>query len=148
MVSKHCTACGTEAHPKRRHPSSLRTEGTIWVVAISVGLVAGTWSAATSPSAPPLSHVLSALTLSSEQSIEQPQTAQDDVAAAPSLSMQLLTWTYRKILDFVRTAWWVLPIPILFSLWRQFRPYEVCAACGSRDLEPIAVPHGDLPPQM
>ncbi len=148
MVSKHCSACGTEAHPKRRHPSTLRVESTVWMVAILVGLVAGAWSAATSPSAPPLSHVLSALTFSSEQSIEQTATAQDDVPAAPSVRMQLLTWTYRKILDFVKTAWWILPIPILFSLWRQFRQYEVCAACGSRSLEPIVAPHGELPPQL
>ncbi len=148
MVSKHCTTCGTEAHPKRRHPSSLRAESTVWAVAIFVGLVAGTWSAATSPSAPPLNRVLSAFTLSSEQPIEQPQTAQGDVPVAPNRSMQLVTWTYRKILDFVKMAWWVLPIPILVSLWRQFRQYEVCAACGSRKLEPIIAPHGDLPPQL
>jgi len=50
MVSKHCLSCGTEAHPKQRHPSTLRTEATVWLIAIAIGAAAGLWSAITSPS--------------------------------------------------------------------------------------------------
>jgi hypothetical protein len=59
-----------------------------------------------------------------------------------------LTWITRKLVDFLKTAWWVLPLPILFSLWRQFRGYEVCGHCGSRELVPVVVPHGDEPPPL
>jgi hypothetical protein len=149
MLSKHCLECGVEAHPKLKHPSSFRTEVSVWAVAIIVGLAAGTWSAATSSSAPSLSGTLPSLSLSSAQPAEQPVEAlaaedRDEQGAG----MRFAIWARYVVLDFLRTAWWVLPLPILFSLWRQRRKYPVCAACGSRTVVPVVAPHGDALPLL
>jgi hypothetical protein len=60
--------------------------------------------------------------------------------------MEFIAWARRLLLNFLRTAWWVLPLPFAFSLWRQFKKHPVCAACGSRELAPVVVDHGELPP--
>jgi hypothetical protein len=147
MVSKHCNVCGSDAHPKLRHPSSFKVESSIWAVAIVIGLFAGTFSAAKSDSGPSLSHVLQSVSLSIAQPSEQPAEVQDTEARGPqSTGVLLLTWFTRTLVDFLKTAWWVLPIPILFSLWRQFKPYEVCGHCGARELAPVVVQHGEEPP--
>ena len=46
------------------------------------------------------------------------------------------------VFGFIKTAWWVLPIPIIFSIWRQAKHFEVCRVCGSRDLVAVVAPHG------
>ena len=125
----------------------MRVEVFVWAVAIAVGLAAGTWSALTSAPENPLSRAALALTLSSAQSAELPaETVRADTQGSPSLGVQVATWVSHAVLDFLKTAWWVLPLPILFSLWRQFRAYEVCRACGSRELVPVVTPHGLEPP--
>jgi hypothetical protein len=147
MVSKHCNACGADAHPKLRHPSSLKLESSLWAVAIVVGLFAGTFSAAKRDSGPTLSHVLQSVSLSIAQPSEQPsEVLTTDTRGSQSTGVLFLTWFTTTLVDFLKTAWWVLPIPVLFSLWRQFKPYEVCGHCGARDLVPVVVPHGDEPP--
>ncbi len=147
MVSKHCNACGADAHPKLRHPSSFKIESSIWAVAIVVGLFAGTLSAAKSDSGPKLSHVLQSVTLSVTQPADHPANVQPtESRASQSVGVLFTAWITRSTLDFLKSAWWVLPIPILFSLWRQFRGYEVCGQCGSRELVPVEVHHGEEPP--
>ena len=147
MLSKHCSICGADAHPKLRHPSSFRVESSIWTLAIVVGLFAGTFSAVRSESGPSLSHVLQSVTLSSAQPAEQPADVWGtDTRGSESTGMLFTTWVTRTIVDFLKYAWWVLPLPILFSLWRQFRGYAVCGHCGSRELVPVVVPHGDERP--
>jgi hypothetical protein len=148
MLSKHCNACGADAHPKLRHPSTFRIESSIWTLAIVVGLFAGTFSAVKSESGPSLSHVLQSVRLSVAQTTELPADVQQtDSRGSQSFGMLFATWATRNIVDFLKYAWWMLPLPILFSLWRQFRGYEVCGHCGSRGLVPVVVPHGDELPR-
>ena len=148
MLSKHCSSCGADAHPKLRHPSSFRVESSIWTLAIVVGLFAGTFSAVRSESGPSLSHVLQSVRLSAAQTTEFPADVQQtDTRGSQSVGMLFTTWVTRTIVDFLKTAWWVLPLPILFSVWRQFRGYEVCGHCGARELVPVVVPHGDERPR-
>lgn len=147
MMSKHCVECGVEAHPKLKHPSSFRTEVSIWAVAITIGLIAGTWSAASSSSVLSISGGLPALSLSSAQQAEDPAEAlAPEERNAQGPAMRFAVWARHVVLDFLRTAWWVLPAPILFSLWRQRTKYPVCAACGSRSVIPVLAPHGNEPP--
>jgi len=144
MVSKHCNACGSDAHPKLQHPSSFKIESSIWAVAIIVGLFAGTFSAAKSDGGPKLSQVLQSVTLSVSQPADQPaEVQQSEARASQSTGVLFLTWITTTLIDFLKTAWWVLPIPILFSLWRQFKPHEVCGHCGARELVPVVSPHGE-----
>ena len=148
MLSKHCNACGADAHPKLRHPSSLKVESSIWAVAIVIGLFAGTFSAAKSGSGPKLSHVLQSVSSSMAQHTDRPVEAQrTGTSGSQSTGMLFISWISRTLADFLKTAWWVLPLPILFSVWRQFKHYEVCGRCGSRELVPVLVPHGDEPPR-
>ncbi|UCD23909.1 MAG: hypothetical protein JSW51_12890 [Gemmatimonadota bacterium] len=147
MVSKHCVECGVETHPNLRHPSSFRVEVSVWAVAIMIGLIAGVWSAATSSSSPTLSRAMQTITLSTVESVDQPlESSAATNPNASSLRMEFVTWARGVLLDFLRTAWWVLPLPIAFSLWRQFKKRPVCAACGSRELVPVVVEHGEFPP--
>lgn len=147
MMSKHCNVCGSDAHPKLRHPSTFLMESSIWAVAIVIGLFAGTLSAVKSDAGPALGEAIQSVTLSVAQPVEQPEeVAQKETRVPQSTGMQLFTWSTRALVDFLKTAWWVLPIPILFSLWRQFRGYEVCGHCGARELVPVEVQYGDEPP--
>jgi hypothetical protein len=41
---------------------------------------------------------------------------------------------------FIVSAWWILPVPVLFSLWRQFRTWEGCASCRSAHLTKVPSP--------
>ena len=149
MVSQHCLECRVEAHPRLEHPSSFRIEFSVWTIAILVGLVAGIWSAATSSSTHTLSRAIQTITLSSVESVEQPVgPAVADNPSARSLRMEFVAWARGLLLNFLGTAWWVLPLPIAFSLWRQFKKHQVCAACGSRQLAPVVVEHGELPPAI
>ncbi len=147
MVSRHCNACGNENHPKLRHPSSLKVESSIWGIAIVIGLLAGTWAAATSPSEAPISRALRSLSLTTAQPADQPvQDAETTSRESQSPGMRIADAIYGGLISFLKTAWWVLPIPIFFSIWRQLKHYEVCRVCGSRDLVPVVAPHGEQPP--
>lgn len=144
MVSKHCRACGRDGHPGHRHPSTFRTELAIWLVALVIGTAAGMWSAATSAARSPLSRAAPSLTLSSVSAA--PAEAVPESAPAGGTSSQTLVWLTHVIVAFLKAAWWVLPIPIAFSIWRQWSPYPVCAACGSRQLGEVPTAHGAAPP--
>lgn len=146
MISKHCLACGRDAHPRTRHPSSLRAELTIWALALAIGTMAGLWSAATSPARAPLSQTVQAMALSAVQAPDAGTPPADEAPATPASGSQTLGWAMGLVLAFLRSAWWVLPIPFAFSIWRQVRTYPVCRTCGSRNLTALATTHGALPP--
>lgn len=147
MVSKHCLACGTNAHPKTRHPSTLKTELTAWLVAITIGVAAGVWSAVTAPTGTPLSRTVQSMALSSVQTADATpaSTAYDDPSTGET-GAPMLARLLDVVVAFLKAAWWVLPVPVAFSMWRQWRTYPVCRACGSRDLTEVTTPHGALPP--
>jgi hypothetical protein len=44
-----------------------------------------------------------------------------------------------KALRFVTTFWWILIVPLGFSIWRQRAKYLGCPDCKSRRL--LEVPH-------
>jgi hypothetical protein len=147
MVSKHCRACGTDAHPRTQHPSSFRTELTLWLAAIAIGAAAGVWSAVTAPSPSPLNRTVQTMALSSVQTANADGVAgAEDAPASGGAGSQFLEWLLDVVVVFLKTAWWVLPIPLAFSIWRQWRTYPVCRRCGARDLTEVITPHGALPP--
>jgi hypothetical protein len=149
MVSKHCLTCGTDGHPRQHHPSTLRTEATVWLAAIAIGGAAGLWSAATSPSREPLNRSMQSMALSVVHPANTPP-ATSDAATPPAggTGTQLIGWLINLAVAFVKAAWWVLPVPVAFSLWRQMRSFPACRACGSRELEELLTPHGALPPAI
>ena len=138
MQTMQCLDCRAEMHPRQKHPSSLRTESSIWAAAIVAGMLVGTWNAITSPTraddaAPPMT--LSAVSAAAETPVD-PQASRSNTGGSRTVALQIGAWIQAKGLAFLRTAWWLLPVPILFSLWRQFRTVPVCVHCGSRDLAP------------
>ncbi len=105
MISKHCNACGADAHPKLRHPSSFRFESSIWTLAIVVGLFAGTLSAVKSESGPTLSSVFQSVRLSAAQTSELPADVQQtDSRQSESVGLLFTTWFSRTIIDFLKTV--------------------------------------------
>ena len=142
MVEKHCVECGTEARPKLYHPSSLRAEVTVWFVAILIGAGAGVVSIFTTPTETPDSPELQRFAMSIMQPSEgpsEPVTRQGPMGSENSMT-RVAVWARDVVLDFVRSAWWVLPFPILFSLWRQFSTREGCIECRSRQLVEVESP--------
>ncbi len=138
MQTMLCLECRAESHPRQKHRSSFRTETSLWAAAIVAGMLVGTWNAITSPTetddaASPTT--LSAVTAASEAPVD-PQASASNTGGSRAVALQIGAWIRAKSLAFLRTAWWLLPVPILFSLWRQFRTVPVCAHCGSRDLAP------------
>ena len=149
MVSKHCLHCGIDGHPRQRHPSTLKTEATIWLLAIAIGGAAGLWSAIPSPTHEPLSRSVQSMALSVVHPADTPpQVDEATVAPREDGGVELVGWLLGLVVAFLKAAWWVLPIPIAFSVWRQTRSYAVCRACGSRALEELVTPHGALPPAI
>jgi hypothetical protein len=134
VKSMQCLDCGDECHPKFRHPSSLRTEATVWLVAILIGLTAGAWHAVTSPGRSSLP-AISQLSMVAAP-VEQPAVPAPDGGGPRNVAVQVGGWLFDRLVQFLRVAWWALPIPILFSTWRQGKKYPVCVRCGSRRLEP------------
>ena len=139
MVEKECLDCGTLGRPKHYHPSSLRTEVTVWLVALAVGGGAGVVSvlatATPAPEAPELQRMaLSAV--GSSEAIPTPAQA-EETSTSSGHGLRLAVWARDRVLDFLRVAWWVLPIPMVFSVWRQFAEREGCAHCSSGRLTPV-----------
>lgn len=142
MVERQCVDCGTLGRPKRLHPSSFRAEVSVWFVALTVGAAAGLVSVvATSgpaPEAPELQRM--ALSVVGEADAIPTATEPGESSSTGNVGLRFAVWGRDVLLDFLRVAWWVLPFPMLFSLWRQFAEREGCAHCGSRHL--VAVdPH-------
>ncbi len=129
-----CMDCGDTTHPRLRHPSSLRTEASLWSVALVVGLAIGAWNAVTTPSqSGQLSY--SALSVVGEAPAEA-NVVRHDHGAPTNVVVQIGSWLLDRAVEFVRVAWWTLPIPLLFSVWRQAIRQPVCAHCGSGRLIP------------
>lgn len=138
MVSKRCRDCGKEARPRLVHPSTLRAEVTVWLVALTVGAGAGIWSAITTPPHDDDRSAVRRLAVTVVQSETDPATPpSSEYRSEEGLGMRAMTWARDAVWRFVRTAWWVLPLPLLFSLWRQFATREACIGCHSRRLEPM-----------
>lgn len=136
MMSMQCLDCGDECHPKFRHPSSLRMEAMVWLVAVLIGLGVGAWRAVTSSAGSSFPAVSQLSVVAAP--VEQPAVPTADLAAPRNIAVQIGGWLVDRLVQFLRVAWWALPIPILFSTWRQGKKYPVCVHCGSRRLEPAA----------
>ncbi|NIM52646.1 MAG: hypothetical protein GTO22_25945 [Gemmatimonadales bacterium] len=138
MKSMQCLDCGADSHPKLLHPSSLRTEASVWAIAIVIGLFAGIWNTVTSSRASPEPPQFAQLANATAPSAEEPSAAPTTTSEGPrGIVVQVGGWLIDRIWSFLRVAWWVLPIPILFSMWRQFSTHPACAHCGSRRLTPV-----------
>lgn len=131
MKSMHCLDCGSDTHPKLRHPSSLRTETMVWGVALLAGMSFGLWQAVTTngPAHVPAMAQLSAVTAAPA---DPPAVVTHEPAPPRSIAVSVGSWLLDRLGQFARVAWWALPIPLLFSLWRQFARRAACARCGSR----------------
>jgi hypothetical protein len=129
-----CLDCGDTTHPRLRHPSSFRTEASVWGLALVIGLSIGAWhTVTTSSDAGQFS--FSALSAVSEAP-EQANIVSHDHGAPKNVVLQVGGWLIDRLVEFVRVAWWTLPIPLLFSVWRQATKRPICAHCGSRRLIP------------
>ena len=138
MAPVHCEACGTDARPKLRHPSTLKAEVTVWTLALAIGLTSGAWSALTSTPGPLGEVGLSALVVPARSAVDGPAEVEaEDSGSRSTSTLAVAAWTRDVVLDFARTAWWALLVPVLFSLWRQSATYEACIHCQSRKLVPI-----------
>jgi hypothetical protein len=110
-------------------------------------VAAGIWSAVTAPTSSPLSRTVQSLALSSVRMADAgPASTVNEDPSTGNDGTPMLARLLDVVVAFLRTAWWVLPVPIAFSIWRQWRTYPACRACGSRDLTEVATPHGALPP--
>jgi len=134
VKSMQCLDCGDECHPKLRHPSSLRTEAMVWLAAVVVGLTAGAWHAVMSPTHTNLPAVSQLSVVAAP--VDQPVVPASDAGGPSNIVVQIGGWLFDRLVQFLQVAWWALPIPILFSTWRQAKKYPVCVHCGSRRLEP------------
>ncbi len=140
MPSRHCTACGTDGPPKTYHPSSFRVEVALWALAITVGLGAGFVSMVRGAADHAGPRELQAFAISSVRAADAVPAEAAPAEPAPrpsSVVAGVIEWVLGAVLDFVRSFWWVLPIPVAFSVWRQFATHPGCLACGSRNLVPI-----------
>jgi len=124
-----------EARPKPYHPSSLRVEAGVWLVAVFVGLAVGVSSTIEGPTAES-GRMVSALAAVTAQSVDAETAQVPDQGTRSNPTLQVSNWIRAKVALFLRSAWWVLPIPILFSLWRQTSKRDGCPKCGSRQLVP------------
>ena len=141
VKSMQCLDCGEEGHPRLRHPSRLRTEVTVWAVAIVFGLSAGMWQAITAPPETPPA-ALSQLSVVTPAA-EEPNPVSPTPQGPRSAVVQIGGWLFDRFVRFLRTAWWALLIPIAFSTWRQGARRAVCVHCGSRRLIPAEpLPYG------
>ena len=134
MRSMQCLECLEVTHPRMRHPSSLRTESSLWSIALLVGIGFGLWQAVTS-APPPTSRSLSTLSAVNEAPASEAVVTHDH-GAPRNIIAQVGGWLLDRAVQFVKVAWWTLPIPLLFSIWRQVAKHPACAHCGSRRLIP------------
>jgi hypothetical protein len=137
VQSMHCLDCGDESHPRLRHPSSLRTEATLWAAAVVIGLSAGAWQALTDSPGAARPALLSGLSVVAPEPEEPAAAAHPHTQDAPrNVVLEIGDWLVRRMFGFLQVAWWALPIPLAFSIWRQRTKRPICAHCGSRRLTP------------
>ena len=136
MPVMQCVACGMEARPKSYHPSGLRVEAGVWLVAVFVGLAVGVSSTIEGPAADTGTSVTAFAAVAARSVDAEAARVPADQEVRSSLTLQVSNWIRAKVALFLRSAWWALPIPILFSLWRQMSKRDGCPKCGSRKLIP------------
>lgn len=109
----------------------MRTEAMVWGVALLAGMSVGLWQAATT-SAPIDVPGMARLSAVTAEPVEQTAAVTHEPAPPRNVAVSVGGWLVERLAEFVRVAWWALPIPLLFSLWRQFARRPTCARCGSR----------------
>ena len=143
MRSMHCSACQKNGVPKTCVRSRLGVEVTLWLVGIGIGFTAGGWRAIATPSPQALTTEVQEIALSS---VSESFAAANPGEVAPETAyntdrilLEITGWLSDVSFGFIKTFWWALIIPVLFSLWRQFSKYQGCRACGSKELTPIEI---------
>ena len=142
MRSMHCCACQKNGLPKTRVRSSLAVEVTLWLVCIGVGLTAGGRAIVTS-SPHTLTTEVQEIALSSVSgslvAANPVEVATETAYNTDGILFEATAWISDASFSFIKTFWWALIIPALFSLWRQFSKYQGCRVCGSKELTPIEI---------
>ena len=142
MRSMHCCACQKNGVPKTRVRSSLAVEVTLWLVCIGVGLTAGGRAIVTS-SPHTLTTEVQEIALSSVSgsfvAANPVEVATETAYNTDRILFEATAWISDASFSFIKTFWWALIIPALFSLWRQFSKYPGCRVCGSKELTPIEI---------
>lgn len=140
VKSMHCLDCRSDTHPKLRHPSSMRAEAMVWGVALLMGMSVGLWQAATTTAAAGVPGMSRLSTVTAEP-VEQSAAVTHEHEPAPPRTVAVTVggWLVERLARFIQVAWWALPIPLLFSLWRQFAKRPTCARCGSRRIVAAAL---------
>jgi len=139
----HCSACQKNGVPKTCVRSRLAVEVTLWLLGIGLGLTAGAWRAVTTSSPRTLTTEVQEIALSSVSGsfvTENPVEVTTETAYnTDRILFETTAWLFDVSFGFIKTFWWALIIPVLFSLWRQFSKYQGCRACGSKELTPIEI---------
>lgn len=143
MRSMRCSTCQKNGVPKTCVRSSLAVEVTLWLVGIGMGLTAGGWRAIGTPSPHALTREVQEIMLSSVSgsfvAANPVEVATETIYNTDRILFGITGWLSDVSFGFIKTFWWALIIPVLFSLWRQFSKYQGCRACGSKELTPIEI---------
>ncbi len=143
MRSMRCSACQKNGVPKTQVRSSLAVEVTLWFVGIGMGLSAGWWRAISTSSPRALTAEVQEIALSaisgSFVAANPVEVATETAYNTDRILFEITTWLSDVSFSFIKTFWWALIIPVLFSLWRQCSKYQGCRACGSKELRPIEI---------
>jgi hypothetical protein len=138
-----CSACQKNGVPKTQVRSSLAVEVSLWLGGIGMGLSAGWWRAIGTPSPRNLTNELQEIALSTVSgsfvAANPVEVATETAYNTDRILLEIATWLSDISFSFVKTFWWALIIPLLFSLWRQLSKYQGCRACGSKELRPIEI---------
>ncbi len=142
MRSMRCSTCQKSGVPKTCVRSSLAVEVTLWLVCIGMGLTAGGRAIVTS-SPPTLTTEVQEIALSSVSeslvAANPGEVATETAYNTDRILFETTAWLSDVSFGLIKTFWWALIIPVLFSLWRQFSKYQGCRACGSKELTPIEI---------
>lgn len=143
MRSMRCSTCQKSGVPKTYVRSSLAVEVTLWLVGIGMGLTAGVWRAIGTSSPRALTTEVQEIALSSVSgsfvAANPVEVATETAYNTDRILFEITAWVSDVSFGFIKTFWWALIIPVLFSLWRQFSKYQGCRACGSKELTPIEI---------
>ena len=143
MRSMHCSARQKNGVPKPYVRSSLAVEVTLWLVGFGMGLTAGGWRAIVTSSRHALTTEVQEIALSSVAgsivAANPGEVATETAYNTDRILFEITAWLSDVSFGFIKTFWWALIIPVLFSLWRQFSKYQGCRACGSKELTPIEI---------
>ncbi len=143
MRSMRCSTCQKSGVPKTCVRSSLAVEVTLWLVGIGMGFTAGGWRAIVTSSPQALTTEVQEIALSSVSgsfvAASPGEVATETVYNTDRILFETTAWLSDVSFGFIKTFWWALIIPVLFSLWRQFSKYQGCRACGSKELTPIEI---------